>query len=232
MPWQRLPDLHRYCGSQSPVCYCYTKPPCCRVAPASTKNHEYESQKDRGACLSRLSTLSLGGMPVFPGRQLIYTCPLPNALKHHKGEELCLPLHVQHSFRLDYDTRYSPPAITREQCEYYLPFRAGAGGGLAPPEGPSLLSCTRPGREVKPANLPVWRLGSGPLHATRKPTRELNPADGQSGDPSWALCPPLLFSPRGMGWIGYSSASTNSPSFREYQVSGFRVSPSTIAALT
>ena len=60
MPWQRLPDLHRYCGSQSPVCYCYTKPPCCRVSPASTKNHEYESQKDRGACLSRLSTLSLG----------------------------------------------------------------------------------------------------------------------------------------------------------------------------
>lgn len=65
MPWQRLPDLHRYCGSQSPVCYCYTKPPCCRVSPASTKNHEYESQKDRGACLSRLSTLSLGGCPSF-----------------------------------------------------------------------------------------------------------------------------------------------------------------------
>ena len=65
MPWQRLPDLYRYCGSQSPVCYCYTKPPCCRVSPASTKNHEYESQKDRGACLSRLSTLLLGGCPSF-----------------------------------------------------------------------------------------------------------------------------------------------------------------------
>lgn len=48
------------------------------------------------------------GMPVFPGCQLIYTCPLPNALKHHKEEELCLLLHVQHSFRFDYDTRYSP----------------------------------------------------------------------------------------------------------------------------
>ena len=108
MPWQRLPDLHRYCGSQSPVCYCYTKPPCCRVSPASTKNHEYESQKDRG-CLSFQAVNSIvGRLPVFPGCQLFYTCPLPNALKHHKGEDLCLLLHVQHSFRLDYDTRYSP----------------------------------------------------------------------------------------------------------------------------
>ena len=48
------------------------------------------------------------GMPVFPGCQLIYTCPLPNALKHHKGEEPGLLLHVQHSFRFDYDTRHSP----------------------------------------------------------------------------------------------------------------------------
>ena len=56
MPWQRLPDLHRYCGSQSPVCYCYTKPPCAGLPRRARK---IMNTKPKGSWL-----------PVFPGCQL------------------------------------------------------------------------------------------------------------------------------------------------------------------
>ena len=107
MPWQRLPDSHRYCGSQSPVCYCYTKPPCAGFPRRARKIMNTKAKRIVVPVFPGCQ-LYLWGAPVFPGCQLFYTCPLPNALKHHKGEEPGLLLHVQHSFRFDYDTRYSP----------------------------------------------------------------------------------------------------------------------------
>ena len=184
---------------------CATVTPSRRVAGFPRRARKIMNTKAKRivvACLSRLSTLSLGGCPSFRAvsYSILVLCQMRSNIT--KGRSLVCYFMYNTPFGLITTLDTHHPAITREQCEYYLPFRAGAGGGLAPPEGLSLLSCTRPGREVKPANLPVWRLGSGPLHATRKPTRELNPADGQSGDPSWALCPPVIQSPGdGMDWL-------------------------------
>lgn len=73
--WQRLPDLHRFCGSQRPVCCYYTKPPYCRASsmPGNGK-HEYDLWPDcsKRFVVARLSGLSKpASMLVFPSCQRI-----------------------------------------------------------------------------------------------------------------------------------------------------------------
>ena len=73
--WQRLPDLHRFCGSQRPVCCCYTKPLYIRASSMpGYRKHEYDLWPDfsKRFVVARLSGLSKpASMPVFPSCQRI-----------------------------------------------------------------------------------------------------------------------------------------------------------------
>ena len=78
----------------------------CRVAPANTKNHEYESQKDRG-CLSFQAVNSIVGVARLSGPPV--NLPLQMRSNITKGEELGLLLHGDHHLFCELtDTRYSP----------------------------------------------------------------------------------------------------------------------------
>lgn len=107
---------------------CATVTPSRRVAGLPRRARKIMNTKPKGSWL-----------PVFPGCQLYrwevarlsgpsVNSPLQMRSNITKGEELGLLLHGDHhlfcEIRQTLDTHH--PAITREQCEYYLPFRAGA----------------------------------------------------------------------------------------------------------